>query len=88
MNPDHRSDYVSYNCKLTSINDIGFWVLVNDKDYFVPFADYPRFKESSIDQIFQIKFLPPSQLYWKDLDIDIELQALSEPGSFPLIFKK
>jgi len=75
-------------CKLTSINDIGFWVLVGDKEYFIPFADYPGLKESSIDQIFQIQFLPPSQLHWKNLDIDIELEALSKPESFPLLFQK
>ena len=75
-------------CKLTSINDLGFWVLINDKEYFVPFAEYPGFTESSIDQIFKIKYLPPSQLHWEELDIDIELEALSKPESFPLIYRK
>lgn len=75
-------------CKLTSINDLGMWILVGDKEYFIPFTDYPGFKESSIDQIFKIRFYPPSQLHWEKLDIDIELEALSKPESFPLIYRK
>ena len=75
------------DCKLTSINDLGLWILISDKEYFIPFAKYPGFTESSIDQIFKIRFLPPSQLRWEDLDIDIELDALAKPESFPLIYK-
>ena len=74
-------------CNITGINDLGFWVLVNDKEYFIPFLNYPGLKDSSINQIFNIKFYPPSQLHWKDLDIDIELNALTRPESFPLTFK-
>ena len=74
-------------CNLTGINDLGFWVLVEDKEYFVPFSDYPGFKQSSVNQILNIRFLPPSQLHWNEIDMDIELQELAQPESFPLIFK-
>jgi hypothetical protein len=74
-------------CNVTGINDLGFWVLVNDKEYFVPFSDYPGFKDTSVNQILNIRFYAPSQLHWEDIDIDIELNALSQPASFPLIFK-
>lgn len=74
-------------CNVTGINDLGLWVLVIDKEYFIPFSDYPGFKDSSVNQILSIRFHPPSQLHWKEIDIDIELDALSQPSSFPLIFK-
>jgi hypothetical protein len=74
-------------CNISGINDLGFWVLVDFKEYFIPFSDYPGFRNSSINQIFKIKFNPPSQLHWEELDIDIELQALSHPELFPLTFK-
>ncbi len=75
-------------CNVTGINDLGFWVLVEDKEYFVPFSDYPGFKDSSINQILNIRFSPPSQLHWIDIDMDIELPSLAQPESFPLVFKK
>ena len=75
-------------CNISGINDLGFWVLVEDKEYFIPFSDYPGFKESSVNQILNVRYLPPSQLQWEDIDMDIELQALVQPESFPMIFKK
>ena len=74
-------------CSITGINDLGFWVLAEDKEFFVPFADYPGFRESSVNQILNIRYLPPSQLHWPEIDMDIELQALVQPESLPLIFK-
>ena len=75
-------------CSVTSINDLGFWVLIEDMEYFVPFSAYPGFKDASVSQIFSVRFNPPYQLNWEDMDIDIELQSLSQPESFPLIFEK
>lgn len=72
---------------VTGINDIGIWAMVADQEYFIPFADYPALKDASVHQIFQMEFSPPSQLHWKILDIDIELQALTRPEYFPLKFK-
>ena len=74
-------------CNITGINDLGIWVLVEDKEYFIPFSDYPGFKDSSVNHIFNLRFFPPSQLHWKELDIDIELNALAQPESFPLVYK-
>ena len=70
------------------MNDLGFWVFVEEKEYFIPFSDYPGFKESSINKILNVKFLPPSQLHWEEIDMDIELQALVYPEAFPLFFNQ
>ena len=74
-------------CNITGINDLGFWVLVEDKEYFVPFSHYPGFKNASINQILKIRYFAPSQLHWDELDMDIELPALAQPDFFPLSFK-
>jgi hypothetical protein len=73
--------------EITNIEPLGFWVLVDDKEYFVPFADYPVFQGASLQQIFQMRRLSPTQLHWPDLDADIELEALEQPEHYPLIFK-
>jgi len=74
-------------CNVTGINDLGLWVLVEDKEYFIPFRDYPGFINSSLNQILTIRYSPPSQINWPELDMDIELSALAHPESFPLIYK-
>ncbi len=73
--------------EVTNISSIGFWVLVGDKEYFVPFADYPAFKEATVAEISAMTQISPSQLRWENLDIDIEIEALEAPENFPLVFR-
>ena len=73
--------------EVTNIGNVGFWLLVDGQEYFVPFQDYPAFKQASVVQIFNLQRLSPGQLYWPDLDIDIELDALRRPEHYPLVWK-
>ncbi len=72
--------------EVTSINAIGFWLLVDDTEFFVPFSDYPVFRTATIDQILQMQQLAPRQFYWPSLDADIELDALERPAQYPLLW--
>lgn len=73
--------------EITNIEPLGFWVFVDDREYFVPFAVYPVFQGASIQQIFQMQRLSPNQLHWPDLEADIEIEALDRPEHYPLVFK-
>ena len=71
--------------EVTSIGPTGFWLLVEDKEYFVPFSDYPIFQAATKEQIFNVERLGPGQFHWPALDADIELEALENPDRFPLV---
>ena len=73
--------------EVTNVEPLGFWVLVDDKEYFVPYADYPAFKSATVEQIFNLKTQDPGQLHWPDLDIDIEIAALEFPEKYPLRYR-
>ena len=77
----------TFQAEVTSITAVGFWLLTGDREYFVPFADYPGFREATVAQIVNVEQPGPGQLYWADLDIDIELAALDQPERFPLEFR-
>ena len=49
--------------EVTSIGAKGFWLLVENGEYFVPFADYPIFKTATIEQIFDFKRIGPKQYH-------------------------
>ncbi len=66
---------------------LGFWLLVDDHEYFVLFKDYPAFTCATIAQIFDIQKLAPGQFYWPALDVDMELDALEHPEQYPLEWK-
>jgi hypothetical protein len=72
--------------EITGLTAIGLWLLAGDREYFVPFADYPTFRQATVEQIVNLHQPAPDQLCWPDLDIDIELPALDEPERFPLAY--
>jgi hypothetical protein len=72
--------------EVTNISATGFWLLVDDKEYFVPFDDYPVFCEATVAQIYAVQRLGPTQFHWPELDADIELEALEHPEQYPLTF--
>lgn len=76
---------ISYS-EITSITAIGFWLLVDDQEFFVPFDEYPDFRNATVAQIYAMRQLSPRQFYWPDLDVDIELDALEQPDQYPLTF--
>ena len=80
------SPIVTSHSEVTSISAIGFWLLVDDVEYFVPFRDYPVFRQATVAQIYAVQRLSPTQFHWPELDADIELDALEQPEQFPLIF--
>jgi len=64
------------------------WLLAGDREYFVPFDDYPDFLQATVEQIYRLDTPSPTHLYWPDLDIDIDLGALEQPQNYPLTFKR
>jgi len=75
------------NSEVTNISALGFWVLVGDKEYFIPFTDYPVFKKATVAEIYAMTQISPSQLRWESLDADIEINALETPENFPLVYQ-
>ncbi len=70
--------------EVTNIEKQGFWLLVENREYFVSFTEYPAFTEATLAQIHNVQTLGAGQLYWPDLDIDLEIEALENPERFPL----
>jgi len=73
--------------EVTSIASAGFWLLVDDREYFVPFVDYPVFRQATVEQILSVQQLSPTQFHWPSLDADIELDALERPEQYPLAWR-
>lgn len=72
---------------VSHIGTLGFWLLADDREYFVPFADYPVFQSAKTEQIFNVQRIASGQYHWPDLDADIELEALEYPEYYPLIWR-
>jgi hypothetical protein len=87
MNSSPPGVVTSPNSEVTNISTFGFWLWVADREYFVPFDDYPVFRQATIAQMLNFRQIGPAQFHWPDLDADIELDALEHPQAYPLKFK-
>ena len=65
----------------------GFWLLLNNEELFVPYAEFPWFKQATMEQITTVEWPAPNHLYWPLLDIDLAVESIRNPGQFPLVAK-
>jgi len=72
--------------EVTNISAHGIWLLVGDKEYWLPFDKFPWFKEARVSQIGEVQFLHGYHLHWPKLDVDLELASLEDPDRFPLAY--
>ena len=70
---------------VTNISQHGFWLLIDGAEYFLPFADFPWFREATIAAITHVERLHGEHLHWPALDVDLELDAIRHPANYPLI---
>ena len=68
--------------EVTNISTHGLWVLVGDKEYFLPYEQFPWFKDKTINDITKVKNFGDGHLYWENLDIDLSLEVIEHPEQF------
>ena len=71
--------------EVTNVSKHGFWLLIQEQEIFVPFNDFPWFRDAPIGQLLNVELQSPRHLYWPDLDIDLAVESLFHPDRFPLI---
>lgn len=73
--------------EVTNISPYGFWLLIDQQELYLPFYDFPWFREATIVQITTLERLSPNHLFWPALDVDLSVESIKDPGRFPLISK-
>ena len=73
--------------EVTNVSEHGFWLLLEAEELFVPFVDFPWFKDAPIGKLSNVQRPQPHHLHWPDLDIDLAVDSIRDPQKFPLIAK-
>lgn len=73
--------------EVTHISKHGFWLLLDQEELLVPFAEFPWFRQASIDQISDVQRPTADHLYWPQLDADLLVESIRNPATFPLVSK-
>ena len=70
--------------EITHVSRHGFWLLLDNEALLVPFADFPWFRQATIDQLLNVERPTVDHLYWPQLDVDLSVQSVRDPSAFPL----
>ena len=70
--------------EVTHISSHGIWLLSHDKELFLPYAEFPWFKDQPVKSIINVKEQTPGHFYWPDIDVDLTAESIEHPERFPL----
>ena len=70
--------------EVTNISNHGLWILAGEKELFLPYEQFPWFKDKTINDITKVESFREGHLYWENLDVDLSLDMIEHPERFPL----
>jgi hypothetical protein len=79
---------VSAMAEIKSILRHGIVITVNNKLFFMPFAQFPWFFKATVEQIYNVTIFNDKHLYWPELDVDIDVNSLEDPEAYPLKYSR
>ncbi len=74
--------------EVTNISQHGFWMLIDGRELFLPFEEFPWFKQAPVAAILNVQRTAPGHLYWPDLDVDLAVDSIEHPDRYPLKSKQ
>ena len=70
--------------EVTNISQHGFWMLVDGRELFLAFDEFPWFKQAPVEASLRLERPTPEHLYWPELDVDLGLDSIEHPERYPL----
>ena len=70
--------------EVTNISRHGVWLLIDQRELFMPFEEFPWFKEAPVVAVLTVERLRPEHLYWPLLDVDLTIDSIEHPEIYPL----
>jgi hypothetical protein len=70
--------------EVTNISSHGIWLLTRDRELFIPYKEFPWFKDAPIGKILNVEEPTPGHFYWPELDVDLGIDSIKHPERFPL----
>jgi len=71
--------------EVTIVSTHGFWLMLRTEELFVPFSQFPWFKDAPVTKLTNVERPQPHHLYWPDLDVDLAVESIRHPELFPLV---
>jgi hypothetical protein len=70
--------------EVTNISNHGIWLLTREKELFIPYEEFPWFKDAPVGKILNVEEPTTGHFYWPELDVDLGIESIEHPERFPL----
>ena len=67
--------------EVTNISVHGLWLLVQGRESFLPYVDYPRFSDQPLKSVLKVEEPSPSHFHWPDIDVKSPAMLAPAVGS-------
>ena len=74
--------------EVTNISPHGFWILLDERELFLPFEKFPWFADATVRAITNVERPTRKHLYWPALDVDLSVDSIERPEKYPLIRRR
>ena len=71
--------------EVTYISRNGLILRVKDREYYLPYTDYPWFEHAAVSDVFNVQLIGNEHIRWENLDVDLSLSILRNPEKYPLV---
>ena len=61
--------------EVTNVSANGLWLLLDDRELFVAFDQFPWFADATIRELTRVERPSPHHLYWPALDVDLAVDS-------------
>lgn len=72
---------------VTNISSHGICLLAHDRELFLPYDEFPWFKDQLIKVITNVEELSPGHYCWPDIDVDLTDEIIEHPERYPKMAK-
>lgn len=69
--------------EVTQITRHGVWLLAHGKELFIPYDEFPWFREQPRKAVMNVEEPAPGHFRWPDIDVDLTAEIIEHPERFP-----
>jgi hypothetical protein len=70
--------------EVTNISAHGFWLLTQGRELFLPYEEFPWFKDQPVKAITRVEEPSRGHYRWPEIDVDLTEEIIKHPDRFPL----
>ncbi|WP_243220543.1 DUF2442 domain-containing protein [Methylobacter sp. S3L5C] len=73
---------------ITYISSHGIGLLTDQEELFMPYQDFPGFKNQPVNAIIEVEEISHGHFYWSKIDVDLTVEMIKHPEKFPLVARQ